>query len=80
MAHRNLALKVVTFNTYHAYPLCAHIERRLELLRRGLGATAPDVVLLQEISVSTLYGHLPARRRALSVQRHGGNSDCGRVR
>ena len=61
MAHRNLALKVVTFNTYHAYPLCAHIEPRLALLERGLRTVAPDVVLLQEISVSALYGHLPAR-------------------
>lgn len=61
MAPRKLPITVVTFNAYHGYPLCAHIERRLELLRRALCTTAPDVVLLQEISVSALYGHLPAR-------------------
>jgi endonuclease/exonuclease/phosphatase family metal-dependent hydrolase len=58
---RHLHLRVVTFNAYHGYPLCAHIERRFELLREELSAHAPDIVLLQEISVSTLYGHLPAR-------------------
>jgi len=56
-----LAIRVVTFNVYHGYPLCAHIERRFELLRDALVARAPDLVLLQEISVSMLYGHLPAR-------------------
>jgi len=61
MTRRSLAIKVVTFNTYHGYPLCAHIERRLELLEHGLRTAAPDVVLLQEISVSALYGHLPVR-------------------
>jgi len=56
-----IRLKAVTFNAYHGYPLCPHIEKRLELLERGIVAETPDVILLQEMSASPLYGHLPER-------------------
>ena len=55
------ALRALTFNAFHGYPLCAHLEKRLEILARALAAEAPDLALLQEVSVSKLYGHLPAR-------------------
>jgi len=58
---RTIALKVVTFNAYHGYPLCPHIDRRLEILERGILAETPDVILLQEMSASLLYGSLPER-------------------
>jgi endonuclease/exonuclease/phosphatase family metal-dependent hydrolase len=56
-----LAIKALTFNVYHGYPLCAHIEKRFGLVAGALEREAPDVAFLQEISVSKLYGHLPAR-------------------
>jgi endonuclease/exonuclease/phosphatase family metal-dependent hydrolase len=56
-----ITLRALTFNAYHGYPLCAHIEERLELVAGALAREAPDIAILQEISVSKLYGHLPAR-------------------
>ena len=54
-------LKAITFNAYHGYPLCAHIERRLALLEDGIVAEKPDIVLLQEMSSSVLHGHVAER-------------------
>lgn len=59
MTSSPICLRVLTFNAYHGYPLCPEIERRLELLVAGLRDQAPDIAFLQEISVSTLHGHLP---------------------
>jgi endonuclease/exonuclease/phosphatase family metal-dependent hydrolase len=56
-----LTLRALTFNAFHGYPLCAHIEKRLEILASALSKEAPDLALLQEVSVSKLYGDLPAR-------------------
>ena len=53
--------KVVTYNVYHGYPRCHQIETRLGLLERELAAESPDVVILQEMSNSELYGHLAER-------------------
>jgi endonuclease/exonuclease/phosphatase family metal-dependent hydrolase len=61
MAGRSLRLKVATFNAYHGYPRCPHIESRLSLTERGIEEAAPDVLFLQEMSVSPLYGHLTER-------------------
>ncbi len=54
-------IKALTFNVFHDYPSCRHIDRRLDLLTEGLVSEAPDVVMLQEISVSKLYGDLSLR-------------------
>src|SRR5688572_23887112 len=56
-----MRLRVVTFNVFHDYPLLRHVEARFALLAEALAAEAPDVVLLQEISVSEAHGHLPNR-------------------
>jgi endonuclease/exonuclease/phosphatase family metal-dependent hydrolase len=56
-----MRLRVVTFNVFHDYPLLRHVEARFALLEAGLALEAPDVVLLQEISVSEAHGHLPNR-------------------
>ena len=56
-----MRLRVVTFNVFHDYPLLRHVEARFELLAEALAAEAPDVVLLQEISISEAHGHLPNR-------------------
>jgi len=53
--------QAVTFNLFHDYPQCRHIDRRLALLEAELARTAPEVVFLQEASVSLLYGHLAER-------------------
>ncbi len=56
-----LPIKALTFNVFHDYPSCRQIERRLELLTEALVSEAPDVVMLQEVSVSKLYGDLSLR-------------------
>jgi endonuclease/exonuclease/phosphatase family metal-dependent hydrolase len=56
-----LPLHLVTFNLFHDYPFCRHVDRRLEIVAEGIAAEAPDVALLQEISVSQSFGHLPER-------------------
>lgn len=61
MTETTIRLKAVTFNAYHGYPLCPHIEKRLALLERGIAAETPDVILLQEMSASPLYGNLAER-------------------
>jgi endonuclease/exonuclease/phosphatase family metal-dependent hydrolase len=60
----NLRIKVLTFNLFHDYPFCRHIDRRLAILEDGLAREAPDVVILQEVSVSRLYGDLGERLAA----------------
>ncbi|MGH7823410.1 MAG: endonuclease/exonuclease/phosphatase family protein [Candidatus Binatia bacterium] len=56
-----IELKAVTFNVFHDYPRCRHVEPRLAILEDALAAEAPDVVILQEASASLLYGHLVER-------------------
>lgn len=56
-----VGIKAVTFNAFHDYPACRHIEQRLAILEEGLAHEAPDITILQEVSASTLYGHLPQR-------------------
>ncbi len=56
-----MRIRIVTFNVFHDYPLLRHVEARFGLLVEALAAEAPDVVLLQEISVSEAHGHLPNR-------------------
>jgi endonuclease/exonuclease/phosphatase family metal-dependent hydrolase len=59
-----MRLRVVTFNVFHDYPFLRHVEARLALLADAIVAEAPDVVLLQEISISEAHGHLPNRLAA----------------
>lgn len=56
-----MRLRVVTFNVFHDYPLLRHVEARFGLVAEALAAEAPDVVFLQEISISEAHGHLPNR-------------------
>lgn len=61
MTGRRVPIKALTFNVFHDYPLCRHIDHRLAILEDELAAEAPDVALLQEVSVSRTHGHLPER-------------------
>lgn len=61
MRSRGLRFKAMTFNLFHDYPLCRHIERRLAMLENELAIQAPDVALLQEVSASRSHGHLAER-------------------
>ena len=61
------ALRVVTFNLLHGGPSSGwrgdgeHLEERLALVTRELGALAPDVVGLQEASITRGRGNVAAR-------------------
>jgi endonuclease/exonuclease/phosphatase family metal-dependent hydrolase len=58
---RSLRLKVLTFNVFHDYPSCRHLDGRLGILESELAAEKPDLAILQEVSVSKDHGHLPER-------------------
>jgi endonuclease/exonuclease/phosphatase family metal-dependent hydrolase len=61
------ALRAVTFNLLHGGPASgwrgdgAALEERLTLVRRELAGLAPDVVALQEASITGAHGHVAAR-------------------
>jgi endonuclease/exonuclease/phosphatase family metal-dependent hydrolase len=61
------ALRVVTFNLLHGGPSSGwrgdgeHLEERLAMVTRELEALAPDVVGLQEASISRARGNVAAR-------------------
>ncbi len=60
-------LRVVTFNLLHGGPSSGwrgdgeHLEERLAMVRRELGVLAPDVVALQEASITRGRGNVAAR-------------------
>jgi endonuclease/exonuclease/phosphatase family metal-dependent hydrolase len=62
-----VVVRVVSFNVLHGGPWSgfagdgAHLERRLEITAAELAALRPDVVALQEASVSRRLGNVPAR-------------------
>lgn len=64
-----LSLKALTFNVFHDYPFYRHLDRRLAILAEGLAAEAPDIAVLQEVSVSALHGNLAERLAAMLRQR-----------
>ena len=64
------SLRVVTFNLLHGGPASGwrgdgeHLEDRLGLVTRELGALAPDIVGLQEASIGRARGNIAARLAA----------------
>ena len=60
-------LRIVTFNLLHGGPLSgfmnddSHLEARLEMATRELEALEPDIVALQEASVSRRHGDVSGR-------------------
>jgi endonuclease/exonuclease/phosphatase family metal-dependent hydrolase len=66
-AETPVVVRVVSFNALHGGPWSGftgdghRLERRLELVAESLAALRPDVVALQEASVSRRLGNVPAR-------------------
>jgi endonuclease/exonuclease/phosphatase family metal-dependent hydrolase len=62
-----VVLRVVSFNVLHGGPWSGftgdgqRLERRLDLIAAGLAELRPDIVGLQEASVSRRLGNVPAR-------------------
>jgi len=66
-AEAPVVIRVVSFNVLHGGPWSGftgdgqRLERRLELVAEGLAELRPDIVALQEASVSRRLGNVPAR-------------------